>query len=106
VLRYGTVVKQGMGQMGCRPFIEVYDDKGLRHEMKSEVNYHFFTCPKIGDLIEILYNKSAPEKYITLSFIHYLVIPLIMISIGLMTFYIAFLRRKKSLENETDVMDR
>jgi hypothetical protein len=22
---YGTVVKQGMGQMGCRPFLEVYD---------------------------------------------------------------------------------
>jgi hypothetical protein len=105
VLRYGTVVKQGMGQMGCKPFIEVYDDKGLRYEIKSEVNYYFFTCPKIGDRVEILYDKLAPEKSITVSLIHYLIIPLIMISIGLMTFYVAFLRRKESLEIETDVID-
>jgi hypothetical protein len=104
VLRYGTVVKQGMGQMGCKPFIEVFDDEGLRHEMKSEVNYYFFTCPKIGDRVEILYNKSAPEKSITVNFIHYLVIPLIMTSIGLLTFYMAFLRRKEGLKSETDVM--
>jgi hypothetical protein len=106
VLRFGTVVKQGMGQMGCKPFIEVYDDKGLRYEMKSEVNYYFFTCPKIGDRVEILYNKSAPEKSITVSFIHYLIMPLIMISIGLMSLYVAFFRQKESLENETEVMDR
>jgi hypothetical protein len=103
---YGTVVKQGMGQMGCRPFLEVYDDKGLRHEMKSEVNYYFFTCPKIGDQVEILYNKSAPEKSITVSFIHYLIIPLVMISIGLMTIYAAFIKRNEGIKDKTNVMDR
>jgi hypothetical protein len=98
-------VKQGMGQMGCKPFIEFYDDKGLRHEMKSEVNYYFFTCPKIGDQVNIFYNKSAPERSITVSSIHYLIIPMIMIGIGLMTIYMVFVKRKEGLKKVTDVIN-
>jgi len=98
-------VKQGMGQyLGCKPFIEFYDGDGIKFEMKSEVNYYFFSCPKIGHNIKILHNKSTPSKNLTVSIMHYLIIPAIMICIGLLTIYMIFLNRKEYLTKRENII--
>jgi hypothetical protein len=98
----GTVVKQGMGRyLGCRPFIEFNDEQGVTMVMKSEVNYYFFSCPRIGDEIEILHNELTPEKNITVNITHYLVIPIIMISIGLLTVYVVIVKKSRRTKRDS-----
>lgn len=74
-MAYGKVVKPGKGQyLGCKPFIEFYDVEDSKIEIKSEINYYIFFCPKIGDKIKILYTKNDPTKAIVASLLHYLII--------------------------------
>jgi predicted RNA-binding Zn-ribbon protein involved in translation (DUF1610 family) len=43
-------------------FLVPKDVEGSKIEIKSEINYYIFFCPKIGDEIKILYTKNDPTK--------------------------------------------
>ena len=79
----GIVVKEGMGKYtGCKPFIEYHDNEGYLREFKSEINYHFFFCPKKGDEIKLISNKNQPTKIYTINLVHYIFIPIFLILVG------------------------
>lgn len=92
----GEVVKRGEGAfIGCKPFVTFADSTGNSHTIKSTVSYHWFFAPKRGDEITIVYTKEAPQEAIVASLLHYICIPSIFISIGLlMVFSVLFNRIK------------
>jgi hypothetical protein len=82
-IQTGIVVKKGMGKFtGCKPFIEFYDNEGIKREFKSEINYYVFFCPNVGDKIEVLSLKSNPSNAISYNFIHNIFIPAFLICIA------------------------
>jgi hypothetical protein len=91
----GVVVKQGMGRyMGCKPFIEFYDDKGLKREAKSDINYHFFFCPKEGDKIKLSISRESPLEIYNLNTFRYIIFPIFLISLGVSFIYITLKKAK------------
>jgi hypothetical protein len=98
----GVVVKQGMGKyLGCKPFIEFYDDEGFKREVKSEINYHFFFCPKKGDKIKLIISRKDPLEIYSSNIAHYIIIPVILVSIGLLIIYSSFFKKVPRNENFT-----
>lgn len=80
----GTVEKEGTGRfLGSKPFIRYASEDGSEHEFKSEINYYWFFAPNKGNDIEILVLKDFPGSAITNSYLHYIIIPLILFSIGI-----------------------
>jgi hypothetical protein len=91
----GVVVKQGMGRyMGCKPFIEFYDDKGIKKEAKSDINYHFFFCPKEGDKIKLSINRESPLEIYNLNTFRYIIFPIFLVSLGVLIIYTTFKKAK------------
>ncbi|BHH82371.1 hypothetical protein LA52FAK_06600 [Desulforhopalus sp. 52FAK] len=78
---------------GCKPFIEFYDSKGLLREYKSEINYHFFFCPKEGDEITVISHNQIPSRIYTLNTFHYIFIPIILVLLGLWVVYSYFFKK-------------
>lgn len=96
LMAYGKVVKPGKGQyFGCRPYIAFYDAEGSKFEIKSEINYYIFFCPEIGDKIKILYTQNDPTKAMVASLLHYLIIPVIFVIIGIYCLYSVFTGKVK-----------
>ena len=99
----GIIVKEGMGRFtGCKPFIEFYDSEGLLREYKSEINYHFFFCPKRGDEIIVISHNQIPSRIYTFNVVHYILIPLILVFLGLWVAYSYFFKiaLKEKAEND------
>ena len=96
LIAIGKVVKQGKGQyLGCKPYIEFFDFEGSQIEIKSEINFHIFFCPKIGDKIKIYYNKNEPKNALIASRLHYFIIPGLFIILGIYCLYSIFTKRIK-----------
>jgi len=96
LIAIGEVVKPGKGQyLGCRPYVEFYDDEGSKIEIKSAINYHIFFCPKIGDKVKIVYKKNDPKSAKIASLLHYFIFPGLFVIIGIYFLYSIFTKRIK-----------
>jgi len=85
------VVKIGRGLFN-RPFLHYTDRQGNGYEFKSEIPYHFFFAPKLGDSKTIYYRTDHPEVAITKSPTHYLLMPLLFAAMGLYLLWTAIRR--------------
>jgi hypothetical protein len=91
----GVVVKQGKGRyMGCKPFIEFYDHKGLKREAKSDINYHFFFCPNEGDNIKLIISRESPLEIYNLNTFRYIIFPVFLVGLGILFIYVSFKKPK------------
>lgn len=98
----GVVVKEGVGKYtGCKPFIEYHDNEGNLREFKSEINYHFFFCPKKGDQIKLISNINQPSITYTVNLVQYIIIPIILILLGCWVAYSYFGRKGKNGKQST-----
>lgn len=92
----GTIIEQGMGRMsGCRPYISYTDLDGQQREFKSDIIYHYFFCPQVGDDVTILSEKDDPSKTYVYSLSQYILIPLMLICVGIAVIYITLFRKPK-----------
>lgn len=92
-LHTGIITKQGLGRfIGCKPMIEFYDKNGQKREFKSEINYHFFFCPKVGEKVKVFSEKMNPAKTHTFSIVHFIVIPVILLGVGMFVLYFTFFK--------------
>lgn len=80
----GIVTKAGVGNfLGSRPFVKYTDRHGKVHEFKSEINFYWLFMPQKGDPIDLLVRQDTPDAAIINSYFHYIVLPLLLLSVGL-----------------------
>lgn len=93
----GTVTRAGMGNyMGAKPYVTFTDHHGRVHEIKSRVNYHWFFSPAVGSKMRVRYPSNQPENAIVDSYLHYLIIPMVFVLIGVYILYCLFFRARKT----------
>ena len=80
---YGVVERPLWGgDMGGRPLVAFRDSEGVRHEFKTRAKIYWFSAPRKGDRVRVLYLESEPDRAIADSLSHYLVIPLCFMAVG------------------------
>lgn len=97
---YGSVTRTGHGQyLGSKPYVTFKDGKGDVYEVRSAVNYYFLFAPKRGDRLRVYYSASDPQSALVDNWVHYLLLPLVFLSIGFFLIYSVFVNSFK--ENST-----
>lgn len=90
--------------LGGRPLVRYEDAVGIIHEFRSKAKTHWFSKPRKGETLSVIYDKQESQRMIVNDLLYYVLLPLGFIAAGcFFSFQAVCQRNRYSLHPSTPV---